>query len=143
MSTCNGYGECLIQCGCECYNKETDVDDEICVCGHREHNGYCPTNCCVLIECRNYKYCNALLPQQILFCHNGMCVNCAVQMGKHSYTKEVENCCVCLENKPMLILKCKHKVCNDCWFTISKEEFGNSEHKPLCPLCRNLNDWSK
>jgi hypothetical protein len=40
-----------------------------------------------------------------------MCMNCAVQMGKHIYTNEVENCCVCLENKNMILLKCNHKVC--------------------------------
>ena len=40
----------------------------------------------------------------------------------------------------------KYKVCNDCWFTITKKGFGNDdvdEYKPLCPLCRRLNDWSK
>ncbi len=56
MSSCNGNGECLTQCECECYNEETDEYNEVCVCGHREHNGYCPSNCCVPIECRNYRF---------------------------------------------------------------------------------------
>ena len=34
-----------------------------------------------------------------------MCMNCAIQMGKHTYTNEVDDCCVCLENKIMLLLK--------------------------------------
>jgi len=97
MSFCNG--ECLTQCECECYNEETDEYNELCVCGHREHNGYCPSNCCMPIQCRNYKYCNEKIPKRVLVCHNGMCINCAVQMGKHIYTDEVEDCCVCLENK--------------------------------------------
>ncbi len=143
MSLCNGNGECLNQCECECYNEETDEYNEVCVCGHREHNGYCPSNCCVPIECRNYKYCNVKQPKWVSFCHNGMCMNCAVQMGKHTHTNKVEDCCVCLENKIMIILKCNHKVCNDCWYNITKEGFGNNEHNPLCPLCRNLNDWGK
>ena len=75
-----------------------------------------------------------------------MCVNCAVQMGKHRYTNQIEDCCVCLENKKMLILKCNHKVCNDCWYNITEKGFGDEEleeYKPLCPLCRNVNDWTK
>ena len=134
MTTCNGG--CLIQCECECYN-------EVCVCGHREHNGYCPSSCCMPIECRNYKYCNKKLPKWVLFCHNGMCMNCVIQMGKHTYTIVIEDCCVCLETKNMLKLKCNHKICNDCWYTITKKLFVNDDRKQLCPLCRNVNDWSK
>lgn len=142
MSNCNGSGECLRQCECECYNKKTNKYNKICLCGHREHNGYCPTNCCVPIECRNYKFCNKKLPQQILWCHNGMCINCAIQMGKHTITNIIEECCVCLENKIMIILKCNHKICNDCWYNITNKGFETNEQNPLCPLCRNLNDWS-
>ena len=91
MASCNGNGECLTQCECECYNEETDEYNEICCCGHREHNGNCPSNCCVPFECRNYKYCNVKQPKWVSFCHNGMCMNCAVQMGKHKYTNEVED----------------------------------------------------
>lgn len=78
-----------------------------------------------------------------------MCMNCAVQMGKHIYTNQVEECCVCLENKIMLILNCNHKVCNDCWYHITNYEieydedgFQNEKQKPLCPLCRNCSDWN-
>ena len=80
-------------------------------------------------------------PQWVSNCHNGM--NCAVQLGRHKTTDIIDDCPVCLENKTIIILKCNHKVCNNCWFTITKKGFGNDEHKPLCPLCRNLNDWSK
>ena len=143
MSSCNGNGECLIECYCKCYNEETEEYYELCVCGHREHSGnrehnrYCPSVCCKPIECRNYKYCNVKQPKWLSFCHNGMCMNCAILMGKHTYTTQLEDCCVCLENKNMLILKCNHKICNDCWYNISI--FGSS----LCPLCRNINAWGK
>jgi hypothetical protein len=107
MSSCDKNGECLIQCGgCECFN-------EVCICGHRGHESYCPSNCCLPVDCRNYKYCNVKQPKWVSFCHNGMCGKCAVQMGKHTVTTQVEDCCVCLEN----------------------------DHAPLCPLCRNVNDW--
>ena len=143
MTSCNGNGECLIQCGCQCVNEETDEYDEICICGHREHDGYCPSTCCIPVECRNYKYCYEKQPKWVSFCHNGMCMNCAVQMGKHTYTNQIEDCCVCLENKRMIILKCNHKVCNDCWYNITSEGFGYNDHSPLCPLCRRVNNWEK
>ena len=50
MTICNGNGECLTQCECQCYNEETDKYNELCVCGHRHHNGYCPSNCCTPIK---------------------------------------------------------------------------------------------
>ncbi len=145
MTSCDGTGHCLIllQCDCECYNEETKEYNELCICGHREHNGYCPSNCCILFECRNYKFCNVKQPQCILWCDNGMCRGCAVQMGRHTITNIIEECCVCLENKNMIILKCNHKVCNDCWYNITNDGFDTDERKPpLCPLCRNLNDWT-
>jgi len=143
MSTCNGNGECLIQCECECYDKETDEVLELCVCGHREHNGYCPSNCCSPIECINYKYCNVKLPKWVTFCNNGKCINCDVKYGKHTISNKVEECCVCFENKILISLKCNHRVCNDCWNNITNNIFKSNEGKPLCPLCRNVNDWIK
>ena len=73
--SCNGNGECLTQCECECY-KETHK----CVCGHGEHNGYCPSDCCMPVECKNYKNCNVKNPKWVLDCHKGMCMNCAVHL---------------------------------------------------------------
>jgi hypothetical protein len=131
-SNCNGNGECLTQCECECYNEETDEYNEICVCGHREHNGNCtPYNCCQPVECRG---CKIKLPLWVSQCHNGMCMNCAINMGPHKKT-EISECCVCFESKNLLELYCKHKLCNECWFEISTN--GNQK----CPLCRNLNVW--
>jgi len=120
MSYCNKNGECLIQCECQCYNEETNEYNQVCVCGHRLHNGYCPSNCCIPIECRNYKYCNIKQPKWVSNCHNGMCINCAVQMGRHKTTDIIDDCPVCLENKIMIILKCNHKICNNCWYNITK-----------------------
>lgn len=141
MDSCPGNGLCLYQC--ECYDEETDEYYKTCECGHREHDGYCSSDnpCCVPIECRNYKFCNQKLPQWVLDTNNGMCMNCAIQMGSHTYTNQVEECCVCLQNQIMLILKCKHKICNDCWFVISSENVDDV-NKPLCPLCRKCNNWS-
>jgi hypothetical protein len=145
MEVCNGDGTCLYQCACECYDENTGQPLE-CTCGHRQHDGYCPSECCVPIECRNVAQCLEKAPQRYLNCHNGMCVNCAIQMGPHKLTTEVEECICCLENKTMLMLKCNHKICNECWYRITREGFGDEDdrtYRPLCSLCRNRNDWSK
>lgn len=128
---CPGDGSCLIQCCCECSETEKDI------CGHREHNGYCPSSCCAPQECRNFQYCGLRVPQWVLNCHNGMCMGCAIQLGPHKLTNKVEECCVCLEDTRMIKLKCGHNICNDCWCKIS------TNSRSLCPLCRNLNNWSK
>ncbi len=162
MTSCNGNGECLRQCGCECYDSETDEDYEICTCGHREHMvnnySYCPSNCCVMIECRNYKYCKEKEPKWLLDCNNGMSVACAAQMGPHKITDQIEECCVCLENKKMIMLKCNHKICNDCWYNITVINYPNNANNTnntnndddetdeetkenICPMCRKVIGW--
>jgi len=144
MSSCNGDGKCLTQCECKCYNEETDEYNEVCVCGHREHNGYCPSKCCRPIKC-SYKYCNIKQPEWVSWCYKGLCVNCSIQIGDnnlHFPFSEVGDCCVCLENKTMIILRCNHIICDDCCYSITKEGFNN-EQNLLCPLCRNLNDLGK
>ena len=65
------------------------VECRNCICGHREHEGYYPTNCCSLVECRNYKYCKVNGPLWFMNCHNGMCANCAIHMGPHKITNQV------------------------------------------------------
>jgi hypothetical protein len=140
MTSCNGNGYCLIQCECICFDEETkdyDVNDIECRCIHKYHNGYCPSTCCMPIQCRNFKYCGEKIPKWMSTTHNNMCIVCVIQMGKHTYTNQQEDCNVCFENKNMLILDCKHKICNDCWYNITFNQ------KPICPLCRNVNKWSK
>lgn len=141
MAICSGDGNCLLQCECECYDPTTYIYDEICSCGHRDHNGYCPSECCNAIKCRNYKYCNKILPKWVIACHNGMCINCAIQMGKHTVSDIIQECSVCFDSKCMLILYCNHKICNDCWYKITLRWFYYGEQLPLCPLCRNKNCW--
>ena len=128
MISCNGLGECLHQCS------------------HKKHNGYCPSKCCSPIECINFKFCKVKNPKQILMIHNGKCVNCDIQFGRHKITDIIEECTVCLDNKNIIILKCNHHICNECWFKITEKGFRDDDdeiYKPLCPLCRNINDWSK
>ena len=38
MSSCNGDGYCLEQCGCICFDdEEHEISSETCRCGHRDH----------------------------------------------------------------------------------------------------------
>lgn len=140
MTTCPGDGSCLLQCQCECYDEEKDEYLESCVCGHREHkDNYCPSSSqcgCLPMECRNFQYCGEKLPQWVLNCNNGMSMNCAIQMGLHSFPHDVDTCSVCLESKPMLLLKCNHTICNDCWLHITRFNKPSS-----CPQCRQIIAW--
>lgn len=131
---CEGEGKCLIQCKCVCTSK--------CECVHKNHNGYCPNNCCELIPCRNNDLCNNKMPLWILYEHNGLCDTCFVQMGKHEYINEsVEECPICLTESTMIKLECNHLLCNECWYniTLHSENDENKDFVPECPMCRNKN----
>ena len=67
-------------------------------------------------------------------------------MGKHEYSNIIEECPICYTDKEMLILKCKHKICNYCWYRITDIAYNNYNERyftPKCPICRNINDWGK
>ena len=139
METCQGRGECIEQCSCECYeDEECDIPSEVCSCGHRDHDGYCKSDCphnCELVECNNYILCGTKHPQRYIDCHNGMCFNCKLSFGKIKFLDEKGDCPICLTNKDMIEINCgKHKVCLDCWKNWSE----TSTQCPLtCPFCRN------
>jgi hypothetical protein len=149
MNACNGDGFCLHQCCCVCFDdEEHEVPSEVCACGHRSHTKqiggnteldlYCQESCphnCTLAKCHNFKLCCQKRPLAILRVNNGMCLNCALAIGKLEFLEEKDDCPICLENKDMVLISCgKHKVCVDCWNTASE-----TENRPIplsCPLCR-------
>ena len=102
MSHCEGRGDCIQQCYCGCYeDEENDILSEFCSCGHRnhtkligedsEHQIYCKTDClhnCELVECHNYRMCGQKRPQLLLDSHNGMCMNCAIMIGRIKFIDE-------------------------------------------------------
>jgi hypothetical protein len=148
MSSCEGRGDCIQQCGCGCYDDEDwEIPSIICTCGHRNHtkliggdsecDTYCKSECphnCELVECHNYKMCGQKRPQKLLDSHNGMCMDCAVSIGKIKFLDKKDDCPICLDNKDMIELCCgKHTTCLECWKNWSE----TSKQIPLaCPLCR-------
>jgi hypothetical protein len=108
-------------------------------CVHKNHNGYCPNECCEPQKCL---YCTKTRPQYLLDKNNFMSSDCNHEMrpilGQHQNTNEIEECPVCLQDKNMTVLQCNHKICNGCWYTIALDKYKNAESR-LCPLCRNIN----
>lgn len=157
MSKCTGRGECFHQCGCYCIDdEETETPSEVCTCGHRNHiplvggtssfNMYCEVGCqykCQLVECHNYRHCKQKRPQWVLNCHNSMCTDCAIMIGKIKFLETKDDCPVCLEHKDVVQISCeKHAVCLDCWKQMSETE--NRGHPLTCPLCReSIWNWRK
>jgi hypothetical protein len=79
--------------------------------------------------------CEQKRPQNILDCHNGMCSDCAIMIGKIKFLDEKDDCPICMENKDMIEISCgNHKVCLDCW-----KQMSETPDRPIpltCPLCR-------
>ena len=143
MSNCEGNGKCYIDCSCECYDAETDIDHKVCTCGHRSHNmKYCRKDPCVhnceFIKCKNFDICGISTPKWDMDNHPGgaigLCFECWSYRGDLKQTIKPEECCICSEEKILLELSCHstHKLCLDCWEkTINSQKFPSK-----CPLCR-------
>jgi len=132
MSNCKGDGECFTQCECDCYDDNTEIYYDICICGHRKHKGYCPTNCCELIKCVNYDICKKKRPQRILNIHKGFCMGCHMLIGSYNITQHKEECPICEQNNNIVILDCNHKVCKKCWYIRCERNNHN------CPICYKI-----
>ena len=50
-----------------------EIPKKRCRCGHREHSGYSPSECCSLVKCPK---CQDPNPLCILQCHNSLCYPC-------------------------------------------------------------------
>lgn len=78
MDTCSGDGTCFKQCYHHGNLKHPKFFG-----GTSRHDVYCKDivchNNCQLQECKGYNFCLQKRPQRVLNCHNGRCINCAVE----------------------------------------------------------------
>jgi len=119
MSACCGNGECLKQKNLTEYRKTK-----------------CSYNC-NLVECYNFKLCKQMRPRWVLNCHNGMCINCAIMLGKLKFLDIKDECSICMEHKDMIEINCGHTFCIECWKQMSETE--GLSYPLKCPLCRETN----
>ena len=93
---------------------------------------------CQSENCRNFKLCQQKIPNCLKESKNNLCIDCYIMFGKHNISKTKEVCPSCLKLDEMIMLPCNHKLCNDCWFFITKIGYeNNSSYQPLCPVCNN------
>jgi len=137
MSSCKGDGECLQQCDCDDTCNCEQRHNTTMIGGNQEWEIYHRKEClhnCELVECHNFKLCGKMLPQWLLYCHNGMCIDCAVSIGRIKFLNQKDDCPICLINNDMIEISCgKHKVCLECWKNWSDT---TTQHPLTCPLCR-------
>lgn len=133
-------GKCIKMCVCIC--------EKECVCEHKTHTRfYCPSRCCKLHKCLNYKKCRSKHPLYLLNSNYGYCEPCISQLGPHEIiSNDHDECPVCYEvyNKLLKLHSCSHLICTNCWTTITeyKENIhGYIYNNPSCPLCRSINNW--
>jgi hypothetical protein len=148
MVHCNGFGECIKQCCCVCYDdEEHTIISKECKCGHRKHTKmfvgplktdiYCKDECeheCQLKRCHNFKICSKKRPQWFLNLYNGLCFNCSIYYGKLTFLREQYKCSICFESKDIIELSCgRHKFCVECWVKWSET---TTKYPISCPICR-------
>lgn len=114
MPLCDGRGTCINTCYCPCFDGLT-YDTTQCTCGHSNHNGFCKTNCCELVECHNNRMCGVSVPQYVLDENGGTCYNCKKNYGKLNYVEMSMTCAVCSRKMEMIELPCGHLTCILCW----------------------------
>jgi hypothetical protein len=116
---CTGLGLCL---EIEYDSENTEYRPQI-TCAHH----------CKPVKCYNYVFCKNKRPLIELLEYNDLCTMCAFLYGKMKQTESVEECVICMEEKKMIELSCKHRFCASCWVSVC----NTTNHYPtLCPLCR-------
>ena len=112
------------------------VDSNCCLLAYynKENSNYN----CQLSKCRNFDRCQEKIPKCVKVNKNNLCIDCNIMLGEHLVSQVKDNCPYCLKVDNLLILPCKHTICNDCWYYITRNGYeNNSSYLPYCPLCRN------
>ncbi len=106
------------------------------------------TNCdCTLIKCQNYHICKNELPEFLIDCFRGYCINCnLMQLSNNDFYKkslEKEECRICCENDYLYKMDtCNHYFCANCIHDIHYTNYGKLEDYPI-PLDFPYNNCEK
>ena len=95
-------------------------------------------NCdCVLIKCFNYDICKNEVPEFLIHCFDGYCIDCYMKGNNKKFIKKSEikeECSVCLENNYLYkLMNCNHYLCGDCIHSSYYPNYGNLEDYPIRP----------
>ncbi len=99
-------------------------------------------NCdCTLVKCPNYDICKSELPEYLIGCYRGYCLNCDMKRNSNNdvniFTKKSEikeECPVCLENNYIYkLMECNHYLCGDCIHNLYYTNYGKLEDYPIRP----------
>ena len=128
MFYCGGLGKCLEDRDCFCTCIGTAIKckcghehlcSDACTCGHKPHNGYCPSpwclDYCTPRMCWNHQICGEYAPQYVLNLHNGMTPRCEAECGRITFLDITAYCALCGVDKLQIQLDCKHVYCRDCY----------------------------
>jgi hypothetical protein len=102
---CNGHGHCLCQCDPGAH--VTGCNNSAFTCSHR----------CTPKKCPNFLVCENIVPEWLLLCKGGHCLQCDTAFGRVlTFSTEDAECPVCLETKPTVkLLNCEHMMCFSCF----------------------------
>ena len=64
-----------------------------------------------------------------------MCLDCCSKYGKVIKPGIEKMCSICLENKEMIELQCKHQFCAECIVELFEEVYKNKNMCVQCPSC--------
>ena len=125
--------ECINSEEHKVYHGGSDTLDKYCKVKGKEN---CP---CQLYPCHNFQYCQKSQPEYLIKLNNGMCLLCAVCLGRLYFENKYEGCPICFEKKELVTVSCKkHSFCIHCW------EKHCKMNQSKCPMCREcIWKWKK
>ena len=103
------------------------------------------SKCIVNKHCPNYDFCKNKLPQILLDCYRGRCMDCDVILGRnYTFVTVDSECILCYDTKHKFVKlpNCTHIVCTYCF----NQFMLKSDNPNRCPYCRSGKgsaEWQK
>lgn len=152
---CQGDGSCF-EIVDPCYLKNTLLQDSRRLIYKKNEYTMCPYDC-ELKQCPNFEYCQRYLPEDMLKCYDGFCLDCYARFSTvfaiYQENGKLFECPICLENKKCIKNpKCEHLICLEC-FKITRDSELNKFNEewqiygrikfplPRCPTEELHKEW--